>query len=83
MNIVSISKVNQDAAELFAEHDDYLIEFLGEDRKYYTRYSNNENLENIWVAYSENVPAGCIAYRKKSGQRWRDKKTVCQKRVPW
>lgn len=66
MNIVSISKVNQDAAELFAEHDDYLIEFLGEDRKYYTRYSNNENLENIWVAYSENVPAGCIAYRKKA-----------------
>lgn len=65
MNIVSMNRVGDDALKLFSEHDDFLISFLGEDSKYYTRYSDNEKLENVWVAYLENVPAGCIAYRKK------------------
>jgi len=52
--------------ELFSEHDDFMIEFLGEDSHYYTRYTENENIENVWVVYEENLPAGCIAYRTKT-----------------
>ena len=52
--------------ELFSEHDDYMIDFLGDDKWCYTRYSENENIENIWVVYSDNLPIGCIAYRKKA-----------------
>ena len=52
--------------ELFSEHDDFMIEFLGEDSHYYTRYTENENIENVWVVFEENLPAGCIAYRTKT-----------------
>ena len=52
--------------ELFSEHDDFMIEFLGKDSHYYTRYTENENIENAWVAYVENLPAGCVAYRTKA-----------------
>lgn len=51
--------------KLFSEHDDYMISFLGDDKGYYTRYSENENIGNVWVAYCDNLPIGCIAYRKK------------------
>lgn len=66
MNIVSMGTVDKNALELFSEHDDYMIDFLGDDKWCYTRYNENENLENIWVAYSDDFPIGCIAYRTKS-----------------
>lgn len=52
--------------KLFSEHDDSMIDFLGEDQVYYTRYSENEMIEKVWVAFSDDFPIGCIAYRKKS-----------------
>lgn len=52
--------------ELFAEHDDYMIDFLGEDQVYYTRYNDSERIEKVWVAFCDDLPAGCIAYRKKA-----------------
>ena len=52
--------------KLFSEHDDYMIDFLGDDKWCYTRYSENENIENVWVAFSDDFPIGCVAYRKKA-----------------
>ena len=66
MNIQPMSITDTTVLELFSQHDDFMIEFLGEDSHYYTRYSENENIENVWVAYVENLPAGCIAYRTKA-----------------
>ena len=66
MNIQPMSITDTTVLELFSQHDDFLIEFLGEDSHYYTRYSENENIENVWVAYVENLPAGCVAYRTKA-----------------
>ena len=66
MNIQSMSITDTTVLELFSQHDDYMIEFLGEDSHYYTRYTENENIENVWVVYEENLPAGCIAYRTKT-----------------
>ena len=66
MNIQSMSITDTTVLELFSEHDDFMIEFLGEDSHYYTRYTENENIENVWVVYEENLPAGCIAYRTKT-----------------
>ena len=66
MRIVSINVTDPSVLQLFSEHDDYMIEFLGDDKWCYTRYSENENIENVWVAYSDDIPIGCIAYRKKS-----------------
>lgn len=67
MNIQSVSITDATALELFSEHDDFMINFLGEDSHYYTRYTESENIENVWIAYVDNHPAGCIAFRKKDG----------------
>ena len=51
---------------LFSLHDDFTIDFLGEDSVYYTRYSPSENIEAAWIAYLVNLPVACIAYRTKT-----------------
>lgn len=52
--------------KLFSEHDDFMIDFLGEDQVYYTRYSEKEMIEKVWAAFSDDLPIGCIAYRTKA-----------------
>ncbi len=66
MNIVSMNVSDTQVLELFSEHDDYMINFLGNDKDCYTRYSAAENIEKVWVAYEENMPIGCVAYRTKT-----------------
>ena len=66
MRIVSMNISNPSVLQLFSLHDDYMIGFLGDDKWCYTRYSENENIESVWVAYSDDTPIGCIAYRRKS-----------------
>ena len=66
MRIVSMNTTDRDVLQLFSLHDDFMIEFLGDDRACYTRYSESENIETCWVAYSDNSPVGCIAFRKRS-----------------
>lgn len=66
MRIVSANITDKSILQLFFEHDDHMIDFLGEDKWCYTRYSENENIESVWAAYSDSIPIGCVAYRKKS-----------------
>ena len=66
MKIQPMSITDTSVLELFSEHDDFMTEFLGEDSHYYTRYTEYENIENVWVAYEDELPVGCIAYRKKT-----------------
>lgn len=66
MNIISMKITDTNVLKLFSEHDDHMIDFLGDDNWCYTRYSENENIENVWVAYDDDLPIGCIAYRKKA-----------------
>lgn len=66
MKIVSMNITDREILQLFSEHDDHMIDFLGDDKWCYTRYSEGENIERVWAAYSESSAIGCIAYRKKS-----------------
>ena len=66
MKIRELQASDPTVLQLFSEHDDFMIEFLGEDSQYYTRYTEQENIEKVWVAYVDNLPAGCIAYRSKT-----------------
>ncbi len=50
---------------LFSLHDDFMIDFLGEDRIYYTRYGEHEKLEKVWAAVINGQAVGCAAYRMK------------------
>ena len=65
MEIISLKITDATVLAFFAKHDDYMLEFLDEDKKYYSRYNENEEIEKVWVAYYENLPIGCIAYRNK------------------
>lgn len=66
MNIILASVSDAQVLALFSEHDDYMMDFLGSDKNCYTRYSAAENIEKVWIAYEQNAPIGCVAYRTKS-----------------
>ena len=68
MKIIPRETTDKDVQRLFAEHDDFMIAFLGNDREYYTRYSEGEKIEKAWVAYCNDSAVGCIAYREKNGE---------------
>lgn len=68
MNIVPMKVTDEYVLQLFSEHDDYMIDFLGDDKWCYTRYNENENIGKVWVAFSGDLPIGCIAYRKKENE---------------
>ena len=53
-----------DVITLFSEYDDFIMEFLGDDKVYYKRYHSNEKLEPIWVAHCGEIPVGCVAFRR-------------------
>lgn len=66
MNIIPMSISDTRVLELFSEHNDYMINFLGADKDCYTRYSAAENIKKVWAAFEENMPIGCVAYRTKT-----------------
>lgn len=56
---------NPKVIQLFSTHDDFMLDFLGEDKAYYTRYNQHENIQQVWLAIWEDTPVGCVAYREK------------------
>ena len=66
MKIIPMNITDTSVLQLFSEHDDYMLDFLGDDKVYYTPYSESENLEKVLVAYVDNCPIGCVAYRGKA-----------------
>ncbi|RKD33987.1 GNAT family N-acetyltransferase [Lacrimispora algidixylanolytica] len=66
MKITLLDVISEEVIKLFSEQDDYMMDFLGADGVYYTRYSKNEKIKRVWLAYFGELPIGCVAYRKKS-----------------
>ena len=66
MEMILREPTDADVLALFSEHDDFMLDFLGEDRGFYTRYSEAEKIEAVWTAYENGFPIGCAAYRKKT-----------------
>ncbi len=66
MDIIPMSVSDTGVLELFSEHDDFMIGFLGGDKDCYTRYSPAENIEKVWVAFDDDTPIGCVAYRTRT-----------------
>lgn len=66
MKILPAAVTDEIVLQLFSEHDDAMIEFLGKDSGLYTRYSEQENIEKVWVVYVDETPVGCAAYRKRA-----------------
>ncbi len=65
MEIIGKKTTDPDVLELFSQHDDFMLDFLGNDSRFYTRYGEKENIERVWAAYDGGLPVGCIAYRTK------------------
>ena len=66
MKIESSQITSPEVLQLFSESDDFFIGFLEEDSHIYSRYSADENIDDVWIAYDKKIPVGCVAYRKKS-----------------
>lgn len=66
MNITPMKTTDTAILQLFSEHDDFMLNYLGDAKKYYTRYSEKEKLEKVWAVYEDGISAGCIAYRTKA-----------------
>lgn len=66
MDIIPMSVSDTRVLELFSGHDDFMIGFLGGDKDCYTRYSPAENIEKVWVAFDDDTPIGCVAYRTRT-----------------
>jgi GNAT superfamily N-acetyltransferase len=66
MQIMPSSISSLEVIRLFTEYDDFIVDFLGEDSVYYTRYSGNESLQAVWIACCDGLPVGCVTYRAKS-----------------
>ncbi len=49
MNIVPMKITDESVLKLFSEHDDYMIDFWGNDKWCYTRYNESENIERVWA----------------------------------
>lgn len=47
MKILSAEVTDKDVLELFSRHDDFMIDFLGDDKNCYTRYNENEKIEKL------------------------------------
>jgi GNAT superfamily N-acetyltransferase len=66
VKIVISNIKSSEVMQLFSELDDFFINFLGNDSHFYSRYNSNENINEVWLAYDNDIPVGCIAYRVKS-----------------
>ena len=60
---VRTSYLNPDFVSLVEMLDIYLAEVDGEDHSFYSQYNGIENIQNVVVAYKDNVPAGCGAIK--------------------
>ena len=63
MEIISLKITDATVLAFFAKHDDYMLEFLDEDKKYYSRYNENEEIEKINVkgfGFSEDASINVI-----------------------
>lgn len=65
MTVIKTTPHDPRALALFSRHDDFMIDFLGPDQKFYTRYTGAEAIEAVWLALEDDRPMGCIAFRKK------------------
>ena len=65
MYMIEAKITDENILALFSELDDYMLDFLGDDKGCYARYHANEYIEKAWLAYSDSLPVGCIAYRTR------------------
>ena len=66
MNLTALRDPDAEILKLFSQQDDFMQDFLGQDRGIYTRYGAHEQLEMIWRLDVQGSPAGCIAYRQRT-----------------
>lgn len=79
MLISEVKLTDKTVLRLFEEHDDFMISFLGEDSRCYTRYSTNERIDKAWIAYCDGIPVGCIAYRRQDNSKGEVKRIFIRK----
>lgn len=63
INLVRTTSTNTDFIALVKELDAYLKIVDGEDHNFYNQYNGIESLENVVIAYIDDVAVGCGAFK--------------------
>lgn len=63
IKILRMDVMAQDFVNLCNELDDFMLNFGDVEKSSYCRYSLCENIIGAFVAYINNIPVGCAAYR--------------------
>ena len=66
MKIVRTDSDDEDFRELVEHLDKYLAEVDGADHAYYARFNGLDKIGNAVVAYEDNEPVGCGAFKPYS-----------------
>lgn len=64
IKLIRTNSNNNDFANLVKLLNDYLKIVDGDDHEFYDQYNNIDILKNIIVAYIDNKPVGCGAFKK-------------------
>jgi GNAT superfamily N-acetyltransferase len=55
-----------DFIRLCRELDDFMMSFPDVDKALYKGYGEHENIHNAFIAYLDDIPVGCAAFREQS-----------------
>ncbi len=66
LKLIRTNFTNPDFIALAKLLDDELAESDGDAHPFYAQYNKIENIQNVIVAYSDDIPAGCGALKKYS-----------------
>lgn len=64
--IIRITESNKDFENLVKELDNYLTETDKDEHGFYDQFNSTDSLKNMVVAYSNNKPVGCGAFKEFS-----------------
>lgn len=64
VNVVRTNSENQDFKQLVKELDAYLKVTDGDEHDFYNQFNNIDVLKHTIVAYKNNIPVGCGAFKK-------------------
>ena len=64
IELIRTNSENSDFATLVKNLDAYLKVVDGDDHEFYNQYNNIDVLKHVVIAYSENEPIGCGAFKK-------------------
>jgi putative acetyltransferase len=63
LHLIQTTSINPDFQKLVEQLDIYLAEIDGDEHAFYAQLNKTDAIKNVIVAYKDDVPAGCGAFK--------------------